>query len=30
MALRLGYPDNWSEIAATVKQAAGYRCNRYS
>lgn len=24
----LGYPDNWSEIAATVKQSAGYRCNR--
>jgi 5-methylcytosine-specific restriction endonuclease McrA len=28
MALTLEYPENWSEIAATVKQAAGYRCNR--
>jgi 5-methylcytosine-specific restriction endonuclease McrA len=28
MALTLEYPDNWSDIAATVKQAAGYRCNR--
>ena len=28
MVLILGYPDNWTEIAATVKQAAGYRCNR--
>jgi 5-methylcytosine-specific restriction endonuclease McrA len=28
MALMLGYPDNWTEIATTVKQAAGYRCNR--
>jgi 5-methylcytosine-specific restriction endonuclease McrA len=28
MALTLDYPENWSEIAATVKQAAGYRCNR--
>ena len=28
MALTLDYPDNWSDIAATVKQAAGYRCNR--
>lgn len=28
MALMLGYPDNWTEIADTVKQAAGYRCNR--
>lgn len=22
------YPSNWSDIATTVKQAAGYRCNR--
>jgi 5-methylcytosine-specific restriction endonuclease McrA len=28
MALTLDYPDNWSDIATTVKQAAGYRCNR--
>ena len=28
MALTLEYPDNWTELAATVKQAAGYRCNR--
>ena len=28
MVLILGYPDNWTEIAATVKQSAGYRCNR--
>jgi hypothetical protein len=28
MALTLEYPENWLEIAATVKQAAGYRCNR--
>jgi len=28
MALTLDYPDNWTEIATTVKQAAGYRCNR--
>jgi 5-methylcytosine-specific restriction endonuclease McrA len=28
MALTLDYPDNWTELAATVKQAAGYRCNR--
>ena len=28
MVLTLEYPDNWSDIAATVKQAAGYRCNR--
>jgi 5-methylcytosine-specific restriction endonuclease McrA len=28
MVLTLEYPANWSEIAATVKQAAGYRCNR--
>jgi hypothetical protein len=27
MALTLEYPDNWAEIATTVKQAAGYRCN---
>ncbi len=26
MALMLGYPDNWTESATTVKQAAGYRC----
>ena len=24
----LGYPENWTELAATVKQSAGYRCNR--
>ena len=28
MALTLDYPDNWSDIATTVKQSAGYRCNR--
>jgi hypothetical protein len=28
MALTLEYPDNWTEIAAAIKQAAGYRCNR--
>ena len=28
MVLTLEYPDNWSDIATTVKQAAGYRCNR--
>ncbi|WP_373545473.1 hypothetical protein [Chamaesiphon sp.] len=28
MALTLEYPNNWTEIATTVKQAAGYRCNR--
>jgi 5-methylcytosine-specific restriction endonuclease McrA len=28
MVLTLEYPDNWSDIADTVKQAAGYRCNR--
>jgi 5-methylcytosine-specific restriction endonuclease McrA len=28
MALTLEYPDNWTDIATTVKQAAGYRCNR--
>jgi 5-methylcytosine-specific restriction endonuclease McrA len=28
MALTLDYPDNWTELAATVKQSAGYRCNR--
>lgn len=28
MALTLDYPDNWTESATTVKQAAGYRCNR--
>jgi 5-methylcytosine-specific restriction endonuclease McrA len=28
MALTLDYPDNWTDIATTVKQAAGYRCNR--
>jgi hypothetical protein len=28
MVVILGYPDNWTEIATTVKQAAGYRCNR--
>jgi hypothetical protein len=22
------YPENWTEIAANVKQGAGYRCNR--
>jgi 5-methylcytosine-specific restriction endonuclease McrA len=28
MVLTLEYPDNWTEIAAAIKQAAGYRCNR--
>jgi hypothetical protein len=28
MALTLEYPENWAEIAAAIKQAAGYRCNR--
>jgi 5-methylcytosine-specific restriction endonuclease McrA len=28
MALTSDYPDNWTEIAAAVKQAAGYRCYR--
>ncbi len=28
MPLTLEYPDNWTDIATTVKQAAGYRCNR--
>jgi 5-methylcytosine-specific restriction endonuclease McrA len=22
------YPDNWTEIATAIKQAAGYRCSR--
>jgi 5-methylcytosine-specific restriction endonuclease McrA len=28
MALSLEYPNDWTEIALSVKQAAGYRCNR--
>ncbi len=28
IGLTLEYPENWNEIATTVKQAAGYRCNR--
>jgi hypothetical protein len=27
MSLTSDYPDNWSSIALSVKQAAGYRCS---
>jgi 5-methylcytosine-specific restriction endonuclease McrA len=28
MVLTSAYPDNWTELATAIKQAAGYRCNR--
>jgi hypothetical protein len=28
MALISDYPDDWTQIAAAIKQAAGYRCER--
>jgi hypothetical protein len=28
MALISDYPDDWTQIAAAIKQAAGYRCQR--
>jgi hypothetical protein len=27
MVLTSNYPDNWTELATAIKQAAGYRCN---
>jgi hypothetical protein len=28
MVLTSDYPDNWTQIATAIKQAAGYRCDR--
>jgi hypothetical protein len=28
MALTSDYPDDWTQIATAIKQAAGYRCDR--
>jgi hypothetical protein len=28
MVLTSDYPDNWTQIATEIKQAAGYRCDR--